>query len=200
IRERWLLVALGVSSSGVLIAMAGWIAFATIALCGGILISALALRLLEPIQQPAKTKGVHPSFPVFIRLAYLWGMVAAVLGIWASLVPDSHGIWGASRHALTVGFLAMMVFSVGQRILPAFSGMRLLFSTKLMFGSLSLLAIGCLLRVSSEIVAYQGFATWAWSWLPVSAVMEMSAVTIFAVNLFGTFLSRPPSQDLVRGK
>lgn len=200
IRERWLLVALGVNSSGVLIAVAGWIAFATIALCGGILISALALRLLEPIQQPAKTKGVHPSFPVFIRLAYLWGMVAAVLGIWASLVPDSHGIWGASRHALTVGFLAMMVFSVGQRILPAFSGMRLLFSTKLMFGSLSLLAIGCLLRVSSEIVAYQGFATWAWSWLPVSAVMEMSAVTIFAVNLLGTFLSRPPSQDLARGK
>ena len=200
VRERWLLVALGVNSSGVLIAMAGWIASATIALCGGILISALALRLLEPIQQPAKTKGVHPSFPVFIRLAYLWGMIAAVLAIWASLVPDSHGIWGASRHALTVGFLAMMVLSVGQRILPAFSGMRLLFSTKLMFGSLSLLAIGCLLRVSSEIVAYQGFATWAWSWLPVSAVMEMTAVTIFAVNLLGTFLSRPPSQDLVRGK
>jgi uncharacterized protein involved in response to NO len=194
IRERWLLAALGVNSSGVLIAIAGWITSATIALCGGILISALALRLLEPIQQPPKTKGVHPSFPIFIRLAYLWGMVAAVLGIWASLVPDSHGIWGASRHALTVGFLAMMVFSVGQRILPAFSGMRLLFSTKLMFGSLSLLAIGCLLRVSSEIVAYQGFATWAWSWLPVSAVMEMTAVTIFAANLLGTFLSRPPSQ------
>jgi uncharacterized protein involved in response to NO len=196
IRGGWLLVALGVNSSGVLIAMAGWITFATIALCGGILISALALRLLEPIQQPAKIKGVHPSFPVFIRLAYLWGMVAAVLGIWASLVPDSHGIWGASRHALTVGFLAMMVFSVGQRILPAFSGMRLLFSTKLMFGSLSLLAIGCLLRVSSEIVAYQEFATWAWSWLPVSAVIEMTAVTIFAVNLLGTFLSQPLSQNL----
>jgi uncharacterized protein involved in response to NO len=200
IRDGWLLVALGVNSSGVLIAMAGWITFATIALCGGILISALALRLLEPIQQPAKTTGVHPSFPVFIRLAYLWGMVAAALGIWASLVPDSHGIRGASRHALTVGFLAMMVFSVGQRILPAFSGMRLLFSTKLMFGSLSLLAIGCLLRVSSEIVAYQGFAAWAWSWLPVSAVVEMTAVTIFAVNLLGTFLSRPPSRDLARGK
>ncbi len=195
-RERWLLAALGVNSIGVLVALAGWMKFATIALCIGILIFTWAMRLLEPTQQPAKTKGVHSSFPVFIRSAYLWAIVAAVLGIWASAVRDSHGIWGASRHALTVGFLATMVFSVGQRILPAFSGMRLLFSTKLMFSSLLLLAIGCLLRVSSEILAYQGFAASAWSWLPVSAVTEMTAVTVFAVNLLCTLFSRPLSQQV----
>jgi len=193
IRERWLLSALAVNSLGVLIALTGSIPFAAIALSGGILISTWALRLLEPTQQAAKTKGVHQSFPIFIRLACFWGIIAALLGIWASFVPDSHGIWGASRHALTVGFLATMVFSIGQRILPAFSGMRLLFSTKLMFLSLLLLAIGCFLRVSSEIIAYQGFGTWAWSWLPVSAVTEMSAVTIFAINLIFTFNSRRPS-------
>jgi uncharacterized protein involved in response to NO len=196
IRERWLLGALALNAIAVLAALAGWIPFAAIVLCGGILISTWALRLAEPTQQPAKTKGVHPSFPVFIRLAYLWAIVAAVLGIWASVVPDSHGIWGASRHALTVGFLTTMVFSISQRILPAFSGMRLLFSTKLMFLSLLLLAVGCLLRVGSEILAYQGFAAWAWSWLPISAVLEMTAVTIFAVNLIGTFLSSPPSQGI----
>jgi hypothetical protein len=192
IRERWLLMALAVNSLGVLIALTDSIPFAAIVLCGGILISIRALRLLEPTQQPAKTKGVHSSFSFFIRLAYLWAMVAALLGIWASFVSDSHGIWGASRHALTVGFLATMVFSTGQRILPAFSGMRLLFSTKLMFLSLLLLTIGCFLRVSSEIIAYQGFGTWAWSSLPVSAVTEMTAVTIFAANLVFTFNSRPP--------
>jgi len=195
-RERWLLVALGVNSMGVLIALAGWITFAAIALCAGILISAWALRLLEPTQQPAKIKGVHPSFPVFIRLAYLWAMVGAALGIWASFVPDSHGIWGASRHALTVGFLATMVFSIGQRVLPAFSGMRLLFSPKLMFLSLLLLAMGCGLRVGSELIAYQGFGTWAWSWLPVSAITEMTAVTVFAMNLLLTFKSHPPSAGI----
>lgn len=196
IRERWLLVALGVNSIGVLFALAGWMTFAAITLCSGILISTWALRLLEPTQQPAKTKGVHASFPIFVRLAYLWAILAAVLGIWASAVRESHGIWGASRHALTVGFLATMVFSVGQRILPAFSGMRLLFSTKLMFVSLLLLAGGCLLRVGSEIIAYQGFAGWAWSWLPASAVAEMTAVTIFALNLALSFASRPPSAEI----
>ena len=72
--------------------------------------------------------------------------------------------------------------------------MRLLFSPKLMFLALLLLGTGCLLRVSSEILAYQGFAGWAWSWLPVSAVIEMTAVTIFAINLLITFMGRPPSQ------
>jgi uncharacterized protein involved in response to NO len=83
-----------------------------------------------------------------------------------------------------------MVFAVGQRIIPVFSGMRLLFSTKLMFVALLLLAAGCLLRVSSEILAYQGFVHSAWSWLPISAITEMSAVTVFAVNMLVTF-ARP---------
>jgi hypothetical protein len=85
----------------------------------------------------------------------------------------------------------MMVFSIGQRILPAFSGMRLLFSTRLMATALALLAVGCTMRVSCEALAYQGFARWAWSLLPVSAVIELSAVTAFAVNLAATFIRKP---------
>ena len=196
VRGRVLLLAVAVNSVGVIAAMTGWMRLAVLLLLGGIIVAVWALRFFERTQQPAKVKGVHATFPVFVRLAYVWAIIAAALGIWASSVEGSHGIWGASRHALTVGFLATMVFSVGPRILPAFSGMRLLFSTKLMFLSLLLLGTGCLLRVSSEILAYQGFAGWAWSWLPVSAVVEMTAVTIFAINLFVTFMSRPTSQSI----
>jgi hypothetical protein len=154
------------------------------------------LRLLEATEQPAKVKGVHSTFPLFVCLAYAWSVAATALAIWASTVDRSNGIWGASRHALTVGFLATMVFSVGQRVLPAFSGMRLLLSTKLMLISLVLLSAGCFLRVGSEILAYQGFAAWAWSWLPVSALTEMTAVSLFAVNLLGTFVRRPGPQPV----
>ena len=195
LRGRLLLLAVAFNSAGMIAAMLGWMRFAVLLLLGGILVAVWALRFLEPARSPAKVKGVHVSFPVFVRLAYLWAIVAAGLGVWAGAVEGSHGIWGASRHALTVGFLATMVFSIGQRILPAFSGMRLLFSTKLMFLSLLLLGVGCLLRVSSEILAYQGYATWAWSWLPASAITEMTAVTIFAINLLATFMGRPPSQS-----
>jgi hypothetical protein len=84
-----------------------------------------------------------------------------------------------------------MVFSVGQRILPSFCGMRVLWSPKLMLAMLVLLMTGCMLRVASEILAYQNYADWAWNVLPVSALLELMAVTLFAINLIVTFLRQP---------
>lgn len=203
VRGRVLLAAVAMNSAGVIAGLAGWTITSVPLLLAGVAAAIAALRLFERPGGAAKVKGVHASFPVFVRLAYVWAAIAAVLGIWAALAANSQGIWGASRHALTVGFLATMVFAVGQRVLPAFSGMRLLFSPKLMFLGLLLLTAGCFLRVGSEILAYREFAHAAWSWLPVSAVTEMTAVTIFAVNLLATFAVRPQVQVLVgieRGK
>jgi hypothetical protein len=193
VRGRFLLLAVALNSAGVLVAFAGSMMAASMLLIIGLITAVYSLRLLETPAHPAKVKGVHTSFPVFVRLAYVWALVAASLGIWAASVQNPRGIWGASRHALTFGFLAMMVFAIGQRVLPAFSGMRVLFSTKLMFVAALLLAVGCLLRVSSEILAYQGLTLSAWSWLSVSAITEMTAVTLFAANLIVTFARRPPS-------
>jgi len=108
----------------------------------------VALRIFAKPEKAAKTRGIHGSFPFFVRAAYVWLIVAASLGVWAANAANPIGLWGASRHALTVGFIAMMVFCIGQRVLPAFSGMRLLFSPRLMFAGLVLLSAGCILRVS----------------------------------------------------
>ena len=113
----------------------------------------------------------------------VWLAVAAVLTMWAAMADRSGGIWGASRHALTVGFLAGMIFAIGPRILPSFCGGRQLFSPQLMLASCSLLNFGCLLRVASEIPAYEGMLHGAWRVLPVSAVVELMAVSLFALNL-----------------
>lgn len=196
VRGRTLLVAVTLNSGGVLAALVGWMIAAVLLLLAGMVTAICALGLFEQPPRPAKIKGVHTSFPIFIRMAYIWGAIAASLGVWAASVENSYGIWGASRHALTVGFLGMMVFTVGQRILPAFSGTRLLFSTKLMFVALLLLTTGCLMRISSEILAYQGLSNSAWSWLPLSAITEMTAVTIFAVNLLATFARHAPSAQM----
>jgi uncharacterized protein involved in response to NO len=194
-RARWLLRAVAVNASGVVAALFGWIRVSTIVLAAGIGLAAYSLRLFEVAERPAKTTGVHPSFPRFVRLAYAWAMIAAVLGVWASFTVTAPGIWGASRHALTVGFLAIMVFAVGSRVLPAFSGMKQLFGPRLMFWSLLLLSIGCLLRVFVQILAYQGLAAAAWAWLPASAITEMTAVTIFAANLLITFVQSRPAKN-----
>lgn len=165
---------------------------ASVFLLLGAICAAAALRVAAAAERPAKVKGVHPSFPWFVRSAYAWLLISGMLGIWAALDDRSGGIGGASRHALTVGFVALMVFNIGQRVLPAFGGMRLLFSPRLMLAASALLTLGCALRVSSEVLAYQQYAAWAWHVLPVSAVIELSAVTLFAVNLFVTFLKPPP--------
>jgi hypothetical protein len=91
-----------------------------------------------------------------------------------------------------------MVFGIGQRVLPAFCGMRVLFSKSLMGLSLAALNLGCLLRVASEIPAYEANLRAAWMVLPASAVIELSAVTVFALNIAITLALPPPVPAAVR--
>jgi uncharacterized protein involved in response to NO len=196
--ERGLMVIIALNVAGVVVALGGAFRLAVILLLGAAVMSNVAMRVQTQALQPAKTRDIHPSFPYFIRLAYVWLIVASVLGVWAAFTKNPDGIWGASRHALTVGFVSTMVFAIGQRVLPAFSGMRLLYSPRMMGVSLYVLTAGCLLRVSSEVLAYQGMLSSAWKVLPVSAVAELTAVTLFAVNMILTFRSEPPSARLVQ--
>jgi hypothetical protein len=202
LRPPFLFGALLVNLAGVALAVAGKLPVATWLFVVAAGLSIMAIRMFEASEQEAKTRGIHKSFPIFVRLAYGWLLVAATLGVAAGLWDTSGGIWGASRHALTVGFVAVMVLSVGQRILPAFAGMRLLWSPKFMFAGLVLITLGCTLRVSCEVIAYQGYAAWAWSALPISALCELAGLTIYAINLLGTFILEPShaqKQPLVVG-
>ena len=159
------------------------------------ILSIVALHLFQKPERPAKTAGVHASFPGFVRIAYIWLLIATGLGVCAAYLDHNYGWVGASRHALTVGFISTMVFAIGQRVLPAFAGMRVLYSARLMFVALMLLNEGCVLRVASEALAYEGYWPPAWRVLPWSAVCELTAVTVFAVNLLLTF-KQPPAHQM----
>ena len=174
--------------AGVLFGVAGWPKPATILFASCAVTIGFALRFAERPHGRAKTQGIHPSFPTFIRLAYAWLIVAGSMSVWAAFSDAHGGIWGASRHALTVGFAATMVFAIGPRILPHFAGVQSIFSKRLMFLSLLCLQTGCLLRVSSEPLAYEGLVSFAWRVLPVSGMLELGGVLLFASNLMLTFL------------
>jgi uncharacterized protein involved in response to NO len=190
-RPSGLFAALGLAWLSVLAALLGYLAVSVALMPIAAAIAIEALHVWEPSVRPAKTEGIHPAFPFFVRAAYGWLAAASILSVCA-FTWDSHGgIWGASRHALTVGFLSTMVFAIGQRILPAFCGMKVLYSKRLMFASLVLLNAGCALRVLAEIPAYEEIIEQAWLVLPVSAVIEMTAVTLFTLNLLVTFISPP---------
>ncbi|MFZ0589876.1 MAG: NnrS family protein [Bryobacteraceae bacterium] len=192
---RGLMSALTILLSGVLSGIAGLSTVSSLLLIVASAVAAQALHVFQRSVHPPKVQGIHPSFPYFVRGAYVWLVVAATLSFISSLADKNGGIAGASRHALTVGFLATMVFAIGQRILPAFCGMRVLFSKRIMFAALFLLNLGCLLRVACEIPAYEYNAMLAWKILPASAILELTAVALFATNMVATFL-RPPAHLL----
>lgn len=190
-RPRWLFAAYALSLVGLTLIFLNRWGVSALVFVASALLAIQGLRVWHPAVHPAKVHNIHPSFPHFLRVAYVWLVVASLLGCLAALEDRSGGLWGASRHAITVGFVAVMVFTIGQRVLPAFCGMRLLWSKELMFWSLTLINLGCLLRVSMEPLAYELDWQIAWKLLPVSAVIELSAVTLFAVNLVGTLMQRP---------
>jgi hypothetical protein len=192
VQGRKLMAAMAGLLLGLIAAAFGYFAAATLLLFGASAVAADALHIFRPSHKPPKTIGVSPLFPLFVRTSYGWLLVAAALGIYAAYGDVHGGVWGASRHALTVGFLATMVFSIGQRVLPAFCGMRLLYSKRLMGISLVVLNTGCALRVLSEIPAYEANLHFAWAILPVSAITELTAVTVFALNLAITLVLPPP--------
>ncbi|HEY3456486.1 MAG TPA: NnrS family protein [Bryobacteraceae bacterium] len=202
---RWLPVFAGLrqpSERGLKTALAILIAALAVGLAGGSIacaallivaaaVSTWSLHIFEKSVQPAKMQNIHRSFPYFIRAAYVWLLIAAALAFAAALFDRNGGVTGASRHALTVGFLATMVFAIGCRVLPAFCGMKILFSPRLMFYALTLLNIGCFLRIVCEIPAYELNQVLAWLVLPVSAIAELAAVALFASNLLATFARAP---------
>jgi hypothetical protein len=201
--SRLLPTFLGLKQSGVLSAYAGLgmlaatdVLFAVghaqweaAPILGAVTSACWSLRVFHSPERAPKLAGVDPLYPRFVRVAFGWLVISSLLGFGAG----SPGLTGASRHAFTVGFLAMMIFAIGPRILPAFLNSRELWSPRLMRWSLILLTAGCTLRVFSEPLAYAGLAAWAWRILPVSAFIELSAVLLFAVNVGKTLATPIPT-------
>ncbi|MBI3693677.1 MAG: NnrS family protein [Acidobacteria bacterium] len=148
-----------------------------------------SLGIFEPPVKKPKTAGIDPRFPIFARLAFFWLILAALL----QSAPDTPGLQGAGRHTFTVGFLATLIFTVGPRILPSFLNSRELWSRRLMLWSLVLLTIGCTLRATSEPLAYGNVLPLFWKLLPVSALVELTAVLLFAFNIARTLATPMPA-------
>jgi hypothetical protein len=185
---KLLLAAYLISVAGLIAVFLNQLGVAAALLLVAGLMSVEGLHAWSRAIQPPKLLNIHPTFVTFVRLAYVWLIVSCLLFALAVTSDQDGGIWGASRHALTVGFVAGMVFVIGPRVLPAFCGMRILWSKGLMFWALLLLHVGCALRVVAEPLAYENDLAMAWHVLPVSAVIELTAVSLFALNIGVTLL------------
>ena len=129
----------------------------------------------------------------FIRTAYVWFIVATAMlvftpiynfGIYmpitGSHVPFSHAFLGAYRHALTVGFIMMMIVGVSSKVVPTLSGIDMR-GARSLWPTFVLLNVGNLTRVSFQIAT--DFSPAAYTVMGVSGFIEVVGLTLWGYEL-----------------
>ncbi|HUE80643.1 MAG TPA: DUF1858 domain-containing protein [Pyrinomonadaceae bacterium] len=146
-------------------------------------------RLFGPVPENERDRGLK-----FIRAAYVWFIIAMAMlvftpiynfGIYMPLtgthVPFSHAFFGAYRHALTVGFIMMMIVGVSSKVVPTLSGVDLRRAASL-WPTFLLLNLGNLTRVSSQIAT--DFYPSAFFVMGFSGFIEVVGLTLWGHELF----------------
>jgi hypothetical protein len=167
----------------------------------------LQYRLFGPVPDDEKDRGLK-----FLRAAHVWFIIATALlvltpvynfvfymPITGSHVPFSHAFFGAYRHALTVGFIMMMIVGVSSKVVPTLSGVDVRRASPLWI-TFVLLNFGNALRVATEIAT--DYFPAAYRIMGVSGFIEVIALSLWGYELvrhmwFGRALEKRESSDLV---
>jgi hypothetical protein len=161
------------------------------------------MRALRPwARSLAETDTDSAWLGRFSRTAYVWLGVAAALLLGLRMAQAvggvsplaEHAFGGASRHALTVGFVSMMIVGVAWRILPIFSGAPRAHPA-LLTAVFGLLLTGNTLRVGGQVAA----GLWGGGWyalMGLSGWLELAAVALFATDVLRLLRATPAREEL----
>jgi hypothetical protein len=159
-------------------------------------------RLFGSVPESERDRGLK-----FIRAAYVWFIVAMVMlaltpiydfGIYLHLTggknPFSHAFFGAYRHALTVGFIMMMIVGVSSKVVPTLSGVDVRRASSL-WPTFLLLNVGNAMRISTQIAT--DFTPAAYPFMGVSGFFEVLGLGLWGYELIkniraGARLEREP--------
>jgi hypothetical protein len=140
----------------------------------------------------------------FIRAAYAWllvslGMLVLLPAYQFFLLPwlapsaaatslgFSHAYYGAIRHAITVGFVSLMIVGVAARVVPTLNGVDTGRLTRF-WGPFLLLNAGCALRVTAQSLT--DFTPSAFPVAGVSGVLEVTGLALWGVHLWAVMIGR----------
>jgi Domain of unknown function (DUF1858)/NnrS protein len=147
----------------------------------------------------------------FIQAAYAWLYLSLGMLLFVPFYNRitgqafSHAFYGATRHAITVGFISMMILGVAAKVVPVLNGVDARALSRLWLPFI-LVNTGCLLRVSTQILT--DLAPGAFSVVGLSGVLEVTGIAVWGIGLYrvmnrtssanervGTQPSRPVSVD-----
>jgi hypothetical protein len=130
----------------------------------------------------------------FVRAAYAWLMIALVMLNFMhpyNVMTGqrfSHAYFGGFRHALTVGFITMMIMGISAKIVPTLRGWdaRRLNALWLPF---LLINLGNALRVTTEIAT--DFTPAIFPLMGISGFFEVTALLLWGIDLWRTMNALP---------
>jgi hypothetical protein len=148
-------------------------------LAAGCAMAALPWRLWRPMK-------VRDRSGKFVRAAYAW-LAASLLMLLLlpayqalSGMPFSHAYYGATRHAITVGFVSLMIMGMAAKVVPTLNGVDPRRLPQL-WAPFVLVNAGCFLRVSLQTLT---------DWHPaffmaigISGVMEVTGLGWWGLHL-----------------
>ncbi|HJT35583.1 MAG TPA: DUF1858 domain-containing protein [Pirellulales bacterium] len=134
----------------------------------------------------------------FLRAAYVWLFVSLAMlvalpayqyGLLAAVAPESaaarlgfsHAYYGAARHAITVGFVSLMIVGVAAKVVPTLNGISPASLTAL-WPTFLLINCGCALRVCGQTVT--DFSSHAYPLAGVSGTLEVTGLAIWGWHLW----------------
>ena len=104
----------------------------------------------------------------------------------------SHAYGGAVRHAITVGFISLMILGMAAKIVPTLNGVDIRQLRSLWIPFL-LVNTGCFMRVFFQIGT--DFADWAFPVTGVSGLLEVAGIGIWGAHLWRIMAGRRPAGD-----
>lgn len=132
-------------------------------------------------------QGEYGRFDLLIYSAYAWLVAAALMDLVRVLPVVNEMVLmplDAARHALTLGFITLLIFGMAVRMLPGFSGKRALAHSPLVVWTFLLGNSAAFLRVAPLLLPGFEGATWL---VALSGVLGWTAVLLLAIMLVGTF-------------
>jgi len=138
-------------------------------------------RLWRQLPEPDRTGK-------FVRAAYAWlGVSLAMLLLtpayqWLAGVDFSHAYFGATRHAITVGFVSLMIMGMAAKVVPTLNGVdpRTLSSLRVPF---LLVNLGCVLRVTMQVAT--DWTDAAYAPIGLSGTLEVAGLAWWGLGLAG---------------
>ncbi len=156
-------------------------------LLSGVLILTTGWRLHRPLPEPGRSERSGK----FIRVAFAWLLISLTLLLLLPLyqrisgIPFSHAYFGSVRHAITVGFISLMIVGMSSKVVPTLRGIA---AEKLpgLWIPFVLINLGCSTRVVCQILT--DWFPISFGFVGVSGLLEWTGFMVWGAHLSAIML------------